>query len=72
MNYKAKMKDSETNHGTDIPCENCGNLFYTMGDFTTRCDDCGASVADTETGKVYKSDGKFVCSTPGGTVYEHT
>lgn len=66
------MKDSETNQGTDKPCENCGNLFYTMGDFSTRCDDCGASISNTETGQVYKSDGKIVCSTPDGTIYEHS
>jgi hypothetical protein len=65
------MKDSETNKGTDTPCENCGNLFYTQGDFTTRCDECGASIADTENGMVYKSGEKIVCSTPGGTIYEH-
>ncbi len=64
------MKDSETNKGTDTPCENCGNLFYTMGDYTTRCDDCGASIADNENGKVFRSDGKIVYSTPGGTLYE--
>jgi len=65
------MRDSETNKGTDIPCENCGNLFYTMGDFSTRCDGCGASIADTGNGKVCKSDGKIIYSTPGGTIYEH-
>lgn len=65
------MRDSETNKGTDAPCQNCGNLFYTTGDFSTRCDDCGASIADTETGQVYKSGDKVVHSTPGGTYYEN-
>jgi hypothetical protein len=64
------MRDSETNEGTDTPCQNCGGLLYTMGDFTTRCDDCGASIADTETGQCYNSGGKTVFSTPGGTCYE--
>jgi len=66
------MKDSKTNRGTDIPCENCGNMFYTMGDFSTRCDNCAASVADVDKGTVYKDDGKIVYSTPGGTVYKQT
>lgn len=54
------MRDSETNEGTDVPCQHCGNLFYTMGDFATKCDDCGASIANTETGETYTSDGKAV------------
>lgn len=63
------MRNSEDNKGTEAPCENCGGRFYTMGDFTTTCDECSASIADTETGKVYKSDGKVVFSTSGGTCY---
>ena len=54
------MRDNETNEGTDVPCQNCGNLYYIAGDFSTKCDDCGASIADTETGAVYKSEGKTV------------
>jgi ribosomal protein S27E len=65
------MRDSETNEGTDAPCQNCGTLYYTMGDFTTRCDNCGASIADTETGKCYTSGSKTIFSTPGGTPYEN-
>jgi len=65
------MKDGETNEGTDIPCKHCGDLFYTMGDFTTRCDNCGASISDTENGDVYRSDEKIIFSTPGGTIYEN-
>ena len=64
------MRNSETNEGTDIPCKHCGNMVYTMGDFATRCDGCGASISDTETGDVYKSDEKIIFSTPGGTIYE--
>lgn len=65
------MRDSETNEGTDAPCENCGGIYYTMGDFSTRCNECDASIADTEMGKVYRSEGRIIHSTPGGTVYEH-
>jgi len=66
------MKDSKTNKGTDIPCENCGNMFYTMGDFSTRCDNCAASVADVDKGTVYKRRWKNSIFNPRRNSYKQT
>ena len=65
------MKDAETYKGTDIPCEKCGNTLYHMGNFSTKCCGCGASIIDVDTGKTYKSGGKTIYTTPGGTYFEH-
>ena len=63
------MRNSKK-EGTDIPCKCCGNKTYTVGDFTIRCDGCGASISNIENGDVYKSAGNIVFSTPNGTIYE--
>lgn len=47
-------------------CKLCGGEIA-EGDFATECLDCGASIANKETGEPYMSDGKPIyCSQFGG------